>query len=123
MSGIIRQYIVTVAADTREIADKLVADKLGPTGAVNNVDPTTSFHYYGAGFIHAVLDTETLRQDWTDDPNLTDEQRAALAALPDDEVDDVLAENLERNEDTWFSFLDGVRADATYTLTERMAAH
>jgi hypothetical protein len=62
-----------------------------------------------------------LRGDWMDRPGLTDEDKAALEALPDATLQEALGNAFERDWQTiWWQILDETRNDATRALLDRL---
>lgn len=114
---IMRQYVVTVTAETIEQADQVIAERIGP-------DEDYGFEYkieqYAAGWLHATLSTMTLMDDWADDPSLSDAAKAALAGVSEETLDEVLVGLMAGYEDEWFSFFDNVRSDATDALLNKL---
>jgi len=113
--AITRQYIVTVEAETKEQVDQVMAERLNPD---EDYGFAYEVGYYGVGTIHAILDTETVRQDWPEDPHLDDAAVTALSALSDEVVDACMADQVLAYEDEHFAFLDSVRGAVTLALLE-----
>ena len=63
---------------------------------------------------------EALRADWDDAPDLSDEQKAALRALPDSDLRAALDTELRQYEDLLISVLDHSRWAATRRLVEQL---
>lgn len=62
------------------------------------------------------ITTEMLRDDWSDDPNLTEDEVALLSNLSDETLQDALDHAFGTYEDVWYSMLDEVRGMATRRL-------
>jgi hypothetical protein len=75
--------------------------------------------------VHCVADetpvtVEMLRADWVGRPRLTDDDQAALAALPDADLVAALAEAFTGYEDMWLHVLDNTRGDAIRALLDKL---
>jgi len=68
------------------------------------------------------VSVQSLREDWSDDPNLSSEQRSALEELDDETLNAHLDWAFAGQEDAWFQVLDGTRSSATDTLLKQTAA-
>jgi hypothetical protein len=62
------------------------------------------------------ITVQMLRDDWVDDPDLSQDQVTLLQNLSDETLQDALDTALHTQEGLWFSLLDSVRSDATQAL-------
>jgi hypothetical protein len=60
-----------------------------------------------------------LRDDWADNPDLTETEVALLGALSDETLQEALDTAFRAVEDHWYSILDNVRGDATRALLSK----
>ena len=63
----------------------------------------------------ALLEANVARDDWSDDPTLSDAQLAALTALSDADIEDALD---RATDDFFWHALDQVRSKATALLMD-----
>jgi hypothetical protein len=63
---------------------------------------------------------EMLRGDWIDRPGLTDDDQAALAALPNEDLVAALVEAFGSYQEMWWHVLDNTRGDATRALLTKL---
>jgi hypothetical protein len=65
---------------------------------------------------------QALRDDWIDRPGLTEDDRAALAALPDEDLQAALDQVFEgtANQRMWWQVLDDTRGEATDVLLRQL---
>jgi hypothetical protein len=67
--------------------------------------------------LYPVMSPDAVRDNATDDPTLTDTQRLAIAALPDDIITDALNQAFHANETLIYTAFDTMIHDATGRLT------
>jgi hypothetical protein len=72
--------------------------------------------------ISSPVTPKMLRGDWEDRPGLTDDDKAALVALPDEQLQEALDTAFERTgyQTMWFQILDETRGDATRALLDQL---
>jgi hypothetical protein len=65
---------------------------------------------------------QALRGDWIDRPGLTEDDKAALAALPDEDLQAALDQVFEgtANQRMWWQVLDDTRGEATDVLLRQL---
>ncbi len=68
------------------------------------------------------VSADSLREDWSDDPNLSSKQRTALDELDDDTLNTHLELAFANQKDAWYQVLDGTRSGATDTLLKQTTA-
>lgn len=59
---------------------------------------------------------QMLRDDWANNPDLTETQKEILSSIPDDTLREVLSSSFIHQEDAWFALMDSVLWTATREL-------
>lgn len=116
-------FTVVIDTDTHEHAQRVITERIyhdEDYGFPYSIDLAQGGPVAAYAASGNPVTADVLREDWTDNPNLDDAQRATLNGLPDGTLQEALDTSFRRhhNEDTWFTLLDSIRSEATDTLLE-----